>query len=120
VLRIQAMTHELLEELRATQLDEPTRAHLAELYDSAVRDVSDSLSIGMKEELLRLFAPFGDQEAPSLQELRVADAQLAGWLDGLVRGLEAGIVLRALASQGMLDQGAEPSRTRDEGAGPYL
>lgn len=114
------MTQGLLEELRATALDERTRAYLAEVYDSAIRDVSDALSIGMRDELLRLVVPFGDHGAPSLEELRVADAQLAGWLDGVVRGLDAGIVLRALTPSGVLDQRSAPAPAPEDGRGRYL
>jgi hypothetical protein len=108
ILRIHMMTHEVLDELREVQLDDATRLRLAGVYDETVRELAEVLPVAMREEFGRLVPRLGGTGAPSVAELRVADAQLAGWLDALVNAMDASVVLRALADPDRLaETGAE-------------
>src|SRR5688500_19591617 len=84
VLRIGSMTKELLEEVRRAPLDDAGRTRLREIYETAVRELAEGRSGDLKSELARLSSPFS-ADTPSDSELRVAQAQLVCWLDGLVR-----------------------------------
>ncbi len=121
IIRIQSMIHELLEELRGLPLDQASRAHLAGIHDESVRQLAEVVPPEVGNELRRFVTMFDGTTAPSLAELRVADAQLAGWLDGLVQGLEAGIVLHALAAATRPAEGAPKGEHPDTTPGaPYL
>lgn len=87
VMRIASMIRTLLEEVRAAPLDEASRARLREIYQTSVAELSEVLSDDLKDELKRLSFPF--EGTPSEAELRVAHAQLVGWLEGLFHGLQA-------------------------------
>jgi hypothetical protein len=87
VMRIASMIRTLLDEVRAAPLDEASRARLREIYQTSVAELSEVLSDDLKEELARLSFPF--EATPSDAELRVAHAQLVGWLEGLFHGLQA-------------------------------
>ena len=82
VMRIATMARHLLEEVRQAELDEASRARLREIYQTSISELSEVLSPDLREELTRLSLPFG-QETPSEAELRIAHAQLVGWLDAL-------------------------------------
>ena len=84
VMRIGSMVKALLEEVRAAPLDEPSRERLAEIYERSVVELSEALSPDLQEELKSLALPFQDGVVPSESEIRVAKAQLVGWLEGLV------------------------------------
>ncbi len=98
-MRIEAMTGELLEELRSASLDEASRARVAAIHDRTVRELADTLPDGMREEFGRLVTEFGSAPAPSDGELRVAEAQLLGWVGGVVASAEAMRTLRALNAE---------------------
>ena len=94
VMRVGSMIKQLLEEVRAADLDEPARARLREIYETSLRELGSALSDDLKEELDRVAIPFGDNgDIPSEAELRIAQAQLVGWLEGLFHGIQATLVL---------------------------
>jgi hypothetical protein len=98
VLRIGAMTKELLEEVRRAQLDEASRTRLKEIFETSVRELAEGISPDLQDELARLSLPF-DDGVPSEAELRVAQAQLVGWLEGLFHGIQAAMFSQQAAMQ---------------------
>jgi hypothetical protein len=107
VLRIGSMTKELLEEVRRAPLDDAGRARLREIYETSVRELAEGLSGDLRDELGRLSSPFSE-ETPSDAELRVAQAQLVGWLEGLFHGIQAAIFSQQVAAQAQLQQMRRP------------
>ena len=103
VLRIGSMVKELLEEVRRAPLDESGRARMKEIYETSVRELADGVSDDLREELARVTFPFSD-EIPTGDELRVAQAQLVGWLEGLFHGIQAAIFSQQMAAQAQLQQ----------------
>ena len=126
VMRIGSMIKQLLEEVRRAPLDEPGRARLAEIYGSSVEELSQSVSPDLREELGRLVGPFLDDGAgpPSEAELRVAQAQLVGWLEGLFHGIQATLFAQQLEARQQLEelrQRSLPAGVPPEGRpGTYL
>ena len=104
VMRIGSMIKGLLEEVRQMQLDVPSRERLAEIYERSVVELADAISPDLKEELQMLALPFKDGEVPSDAELRVAKAQLVGWLEGLFHGIQATLFAQQLAARQQLEQ----------------
>ncbi len=102
VMRIGSMIKQLLEEVRQLELDEPSRERLREIYDTSVRELCSSLSPDLQEELSRLALPF-DEGAPSSSELRIAKAQLVGWLEGLFHGIQATLFAQQMAARQQLE-----------------
>ena len=86
------------------QLDVPSRERLAEIYERSVVELADAISPDLKEELQMLALPFKDGEVPSDAELRVAKAQLVGWLEGLFHGIQATLFAQQLAARQQLEQ----------------
>ena len=107
VLRIGSMTKELLEEVRRAPLDDAGRSRLREIYETSVHELAEGLSGDLKAELARLSSPFS-AETPSDSELRVAQAQLVGWLEGLFHGIQAAIFSQQMAAQAQLQQIRRP------------
>ena len=103
VMRIASMVRTLLEEVRAAPLDEASRARLKDIYSTSVKELGEVLSGDLKEELDRLSLPF-DESAPSDAELRIAHAQLVGWLEGLFHGIQAMLFAQQMESRARLDQ----------------
>ena len=103
VLRIGSMTKELLEEVRRAPLDDAGRTRLREIYETSVHELAEGLSGDLKDELARLSSPFS-ADTPSDSELRVAQAQLVGWLEGLFHGIQAAIFSQQMAAQAQLQQ----------------
>jgi hypothetical protein len=128
VMRIGSMVKQLLDEVRSTTLDEPSRERLAEIYERSVVEVAEALSPDLQEELRNLTLPFRDGEIPSEAELRVAKAQLVGWLEGLFHGIQATLFAQQIAARQQLEQmrtlppGATPPRDGHGGdrPGTYL
>jgi Protein of unknown function (DUF2587) len=136
VMRIGSMVKALLEEVRAAPLDEPSRERLAEIYERSVVELSEALSPDLQEELKTLALPFQDGAVPSEAEIRVAKAQLVGWLEGLFHGIQATLFAQQLAARQQLEQmrqlppgvaippdlrpGGQPGQPPDERAGTYL
>ncbi len=104
VMRIGSMIKQLLEEVRQTELDEPSRERLREIYETSISELSESLSPDLQEELGRLALPFEGDTAPSGPELRVAKAQLVGWLEGLFHGIQATLFAQQMAARQQLEQ----------------
>ena len=107
VLRIGSMTKELLEEVRRAPLDDAGRSRLREIYETSVHELAEGLSPDLREELGRLSSPFSDS-TPSDAELRVAQAQLVGWLEGLFHGIQAALFSQQMAAQAQLQQMRRP------------
>ncbi|HSL58533.1 MAG TPA: bacterial proteasome activator family protein [Acidimicrobiales bacterium] len=104
VMRIGSMIRQLLEEVRGTPLDEPSRERLREIYDRSIHELSTALSPDLRDELDRIALPFEGGEAPSEAELRVAKAQLVGWLEGLFHGIQATLFAQQMAARQQLEQ----------------
>jgi hypothetical protein len=104
VMRIGSMVKALLEEVRAAPLDEPSRERLAEIYERSIVELSEALSPDLQEELKSLALPFHDGTVPSESEIRVAKAQLVGWLEGLFHGIQATLFAQQLAARQQLEQ----------------
>ena len=104
VMRIGSMIKQLLEEVRQTELDEPSRERLREIYQTSIAELSESLSPDLQEELGRLALPFEGDTAPSGPELRIAKAQLVGWLEGLFHGIQATLFAQQMAARQQLEQ----------------
>jgi len=104
VMRIGSMVKQLLEEVRTTSLDEASRERLAEIYERSVAELSEALSPDLQEELHSLALPFDDGEIPSESELRIAKAQLVGWLEGLFHGIQAALMAQQFAAQRQLQE----------------
>jgi hypothetical protein len=137
VMRIGSMIKQLLEEVRAAPLDEASRVRLKEIHASSVKELEQGLAPELVEELERLSLPFNDQSVPSEAELRIAQAQLVGWLEGLFHGIQTALFAQQMAARAQLEQmrralppgvtAGQPGDEADEGhhpgasrSGPYL
>jgi hypothetical protein len=103
VMRIGAMVKALLEEVRAASLDEPGRDRLKAIFEQSVQHLSESLSPDLGAELASLAPPFSSA-TPSEAELRIAQAQLVGWLEGLFHGIQATLFAQQMAARQQLEQ----------------
>ena len=103
VLRIGSMVKTLLDEVRQAPLDEKSRTRLREIYEQSIHDLSEGLSPDLVAELDRMALPF-DEEAPSESELRIAQAQLVGWLEGLFHGIQATLMSQQMAARSQLEE----------------
>ena len=103
VMRIGGMIRQLLEEVKAAPLDDASRARLREIHTTSIKELEDGLAPELIEELERLSLPFGS-ETPSESELRIAQAQLVGWLEGLFHGIQTAIYAQQMAAQSQLQQ----------------
>jgi hypothetical protein len=99
VMRIGSMLKQLLEEVRSAKLDEASRGRLREIYDTSIRELGSALSPDLEAELSRLAMPFTGSEPPTAAELQIAKAQLVGWLEGLVQGMQAMLFAQQMAAQ---------------------
>ena len=104
VMRIGSMIKQLLEEVRQAPLDEASRNRLREIYDTSVKELAEGLSEDLQAELARLASPFNSEAVPSEGELRVAQAQLVGWLEGLFHGIQATLFAQQMAARAQLEQ----------------
>ena len=104
VMRIGSMIKQLLEEVRNAELDGPARMRLKEIYDTSVKELSSALSPDLREELERVTMPFGEADTPSDAELRIVQAQLVGWLEGLFHGIQATLMAQQFAAQRQLQE----------------
>ena len=130
VMRIGSMVKQLLEEVRTAPLDEASRTRLRDIHRRSIAELEQGLAPELVEELERLSLPFTDDRVPSDSELRIAQAQLVGWLEGLFHGIQTALFAQQMAAQAQLDemrrhaaieaapapaQGARPGQS-----GPYL
>ncbi|GGM58248.1 hypothetical protein GCM10012275_31790 [Longimycelium tulufanense] len=104
VMRIGTMIKQLLEEVRHAPLDEASRNRLREIHHSSIRELEQGLAPELREELERLTLPFTDDSTPSESELRVAQAQLVGWLEGLFHGIQTALFAQQMAARVQLEQ----------------
>ena len=103
VMRIGSMVKQLLEEVRSAPLDQQGRTRLAAIHQRSIAELKDGLAPELVAELERIALPFQD-EAPSDAELRIAQAQLVGWLEGLFHGIQTALVAQQMAAQAQLQQ----------------
>lgn len=105
VMRIGAMIKQLLEEIRRAPVDEAGRARLAEIHSSSLEELSASVSPDLRDELKRLTSPFLEAAMPPTEaEIRVAQAQLVGWLEGLFHGIQATLFAQQMEARQQLEQ----------------
>lgn len=119
VMRIGTMIKQLLEEVRAAPLDDASRSRLREIHATSVRELEDGLAPELRDELERLALPFSDETVPSDAELRIAQAQLVGWLEGLFHGIQTAVFAQQMAARAQLEhmrQGALPPGVAQQGA----
>ena len=111
VMRIGTMIKQLLEEVRAAPLDDASRNRLRDIHATSIRELEDGLAPELRDELERLALPFSDEAVPSDAELRIAQAQLVGWLEGLFHGIQTALFAQQMAARQQLEhmrQGALP------------
>ncbi|MFI0357776.1 bacterial proteasome activator family protein [Actinomadura sp. 9N407] len=131
VMRIGGMIRQLLDEVKAAPLDEASRARLREIHQSSIKELEDGLAPELIDELERLSLPFDKGEVPSEAELRIAQAQLVGWLEGLFHGIQTTLFAQQMAARQQLEQmrralpaGMVPAEEEKPGprhtSGPYL
>ncbi len=104
VMRIGSMIRQLLEEVKAAPLDEASRARLKEIHASSIKELEQGLAPELIEELHRLSLPFADGVTPSEGELRIAQAQLVGWLEGLFHGIQTAIYAQQMQARAQFEQ----------------
>src|SRR6476661_1969097 len=104
VMRIGTMIKQLLEEVRAAPLDDASRARLREIHERSIKELETGLTPELRDELERLSLPFSEDAIPSDGELRIAQAQLVGWLEGVFHGLQAALVAQQMAARVQLEQ----------------
>jgi len=126
VMRIGSMVKQLLDEVRSAPLDEASRARMREIYEQSIRELAGALSPDLAAELDRMALPF-DTPSPSDAELRIAQAQLVGWLEGLFHGIQATLMAQQMAARAQLEEMRQrglPPGTAPEGQvarpGTYL
>src|SRR6478735_5884518 len=128
VMRIGRMVQQLLEEVKSAPVDEAGRKRVATVVHTSIKELKDGLAPELDEELDRLIQPF-DEDTPSESELRIAQAQLVGWLEGLFHGIQTAIYAQQMAARSQLEQmrkalppgamgGLQPSHPDDEGHQP--
>jgi hypothetical protein len=104
VMRIGSMIRQLLEEVKAAPLDEASRTRLKRIHQASIKELESGLAPELIDELERLSLPFTEEGAPSEAELRIAQAQLVGWLEGLFHGIQTAIYAQQIAARTQLEQ----------------
>ena len=130
VMRIGTMIKQLLEEVRAAPLDEASRNRLRDIHAASIRELEEGLAPELREELERITLPFTEGETPSDAELRIAQAQLVGWLEGVFHGIQTALFAQQMAARAQLEeirrkalpggQGSAPAPDQRPGGGQYL
>ncbi|HEX3823783.1 MAG TPA: bacterial proteasome activator family protein [Mycobacteriales bacterium] len=128
VMRIGSMIKQLLEEVRAAPLDDASRIRLREIHQSSIEELASGLAPELRDELNRLSLPFTSDAIPSDAELRIAQAQLVGWLEGLFHGIQATLFAQQMAARAQLEEmrqralppGAAQGQQAAPGSGLYL
>jgi hypothetical protein len=103
LIRIASMVRNMLEEVRRAPIDDAGRKALREIHERSIRELEGVLSPDLREELCEVVLPFKD-EAPTESEVRLAQAQLVGWLEGLFQGIQATLFTQQMAAQGQFDE----------------
>jgi hypothetical protein len=104
VMRIGNMIRQLLEEVKSAPLDEAGRQRLRTIHEASISELKDGLSDELVEELERITLPFSDAATPTDAELRIAQAQLVGWLEGLFHGIQTALFAQQMAARAQLEQ----------------
>ena len=104
VMRIGSMIRQLLEEVKSAPLDEASRNRLKDIHRASIKELEDGLAPELVEELERLSLPFTEESTPSDAELRIAQAQLVGWLEGLFHGIQTAIYAQQMAARAQFEQ----------------
>ena len=128
VMRIGSMIKQLLDEVKSAPLDEAARQRLKQIHATSIKELEDGLAPELIEELERLSLPFTDDSVPSEAELRIAQAQLVGWLEGLFHGIQTAQFAQQMAARAQLEQmrrqaieGTDPQgQVPGPHSGPYL
>jgi hypothetical protein len=121
VMRIGTMIKQLLEEVRAAPLDDASRNRLRDIHATSIRELEEGLAPELRDELDRLTLPFDEGAVPSDAELRIAQAQLVGWLEGLFHGIQTALFAQQISARAQLEQirqGALPPGIGMPGHGP--
>jgi hypothetical protein len=108
VMRIGSMVKQLLDEVRNAPLDEASRTRLREIHQQSIRELASALSPDLAAELDRMALPFDEKTVPSEAELRIAQAQLVGWLEGLFHGIQATLMAQQMAARAQLTEMRQP------------
>ncbi|MGY1749633.1 bacterial proteasome activator family protein [Modestobacter sp. SYSU DS0511] len=129
VMRIGTMIKQLLEEVRAAPLDDASRNRLRDIHASSIRELEQGLAPELREELERITLPFTEGETPSDAELRIAQAQLVGWLEGVFHGIQTALFAQQMAARAQLEEmrrkalpgsAGQPGHEPRHGGGQYL
>ena len=134
VMRIGSMIKQLLDEVKESPLDEAARSRLRHIHQRSIEELEDGLAPELIDELERLSLPFTDDDVPSDAELRIAQAQLVGWLEGLFHGIQTALFAQQMAARAAFDEvrrrAIDSGEQRPEqpgvsidprrGSGPYL
>jgi hypothetical protein len=130
VMRIGTMIKQLLEEVRAAPLDDASRNRLRDIHAASIRELEEGLSPELRDELERITLPFTEGETPSDAELRIAQAQLVGWLEGVFHGIQTALFAQQMAARAQLEevrrkalpggQGTPQQHDSRPGGGQYL
>jgi Protein of unknown function (DUF2587) len=133
VMRIGNMIRQLLDEVKSAPLDEASRQRLRRIHSASISELKQGLAPELVEELERITLPFGDEATPTDAELRIAQAQLVGWLEGLFHGIQTALFAQQMAARAQLEQmrralpagpippsAPEQAPTRDRSSGMYL
>jgi hypothetical protein len=104
VMRIGTMIKQLLEEVRAAPLDDASRNRLRDIHASSIRELEQGLAPELRDELERITLPFTEGETPSDAELRIAQAQLVGWLEGVFHGIQTALFAQQMAARAQLEE----------------
>jgi proteasome activator-like protein len=122
VMRIGSMIKQLLEEVRGSSLDEASRARLKEIHQRSIKELEEGLAPELIDELERISLPFADDVVPSEAELRVAQAQLVGWLEGLFHGIQTALFAQQMAARAQFEEmrrrALPPGLSMPQGMGP--
>ena len=123
VMRIGTMIKQLLEEVKAAPLDEASRTRLREIHATSIGELQEGLAPELRDELQRLALPFSEDSVPSDAELRIAQAQLVGWLEGLFHGIQTALFAQQVAARTQLEQMRQgvlpPGTAQSGGATPH-
>jgi Protein of unknown function (DUF2587) len=104
VMRIGTMIKQLLEEVRAAPLDDASRQRLRDIHASSIRELEQGLAPELRDELERITLPFSEDQTPSDAELRIAQAQLVGWLEGVFHGIQTALFAQQMAARAQLEE----------------
>jgi hypothetical protein len=133
VMRIGNMIRQLLDEVKSAPLDDASRQRLREIHRASISELKQGLAPELVEELDRITLPFSEESVPTDAELRIAQAQLVGWLEGLFHGIQTALFAQQMAARAQLEQmrralpgpppgmqPGQPPQPREGSGGMYL